>query len=328
MVFYQKQWQSLVKSIQLDRVGHAYLFSGPSGLGKKEMVLNFAKLLNCQNKENHNIYCGVCPSCIEMAKGCHPDFLMVENIPEKDSEKDKKQIDSIKYINQWLGLKSLSAKYKVVVIGQLQNFSLPAQSAFLKTLEEPRGNTVLIATSDHPELLLSTIISRVKEIKFAPLSMKQLADAMTVDGMDSSLAEKISYLAMGKKENISLFKEKAGIIAREKQMYDFVSHLKSDLPLAYWFKLIEQVCSKEGEVISTIEIWFNFLRFVLLRRIGVIKATGFLNQSTEKVVLETDSLSVGKLKNFLFALEKANYSILRTNTNPRLALENAFLELL
>jgi DNA polymerase-3 subunit delta' len=184
MIFYQKQWQFLVKSAQLGKVGHAYLFSGPSGLGKKEMALEFARFLNCRSGKTQDASCGVCPSCLETAKGCHPDFLMVENNPKEE----EKQIDLIKEISQWLGLKPLLGQYRVVVISQLQSFSLPAQSAFLKTLEEPRGNAVLIATSDYPELLLATIVSRVKEIKFAPLSVKRLAEAMIADGTDSSLA--------------------------------------------------------------------------------------------------------------------------------------------
>ncbi|MDP2930493.1 MAG: hypothetical protein Q8N56_02725 [bacterium] len=332
MIFYQKQWQFLIKSVRLDKASHAYLFSGPSGLGKKEMALEFARFLNCQNKSIKDISCGVCPSCLETAKNCHPDFLMVENIPEEEDGKEEKQIDLIKKISQWLELKPLLGRYKVVVVSQLQDFSLSAQSAFLKTLEEPRGNTVLIATSDYPELLLSTIISRVKEIKFAPLSAKQLTETMVADGTDLFLAERISYFSFGKKKNIALLEGEAAIAAKEKQMYNFISHLKSDPPLVYWFKLVKQICSKENDavpdVIPVIEPWFNFLRFILLRRIGVIKATGFLSQLTEKAISETNSLPIRKIKNLLFALERVNYLILRTNANPRLALENAFLELL
>ncbi len=305
---HEKQWQLLQKSALLGKLSHAYLFSGKSQLGKKEMAKEFVKLLNCQSKFFKNKPCHECQSCLEMKKGLHPDFLWLE----AKEETGKSEIGSIRSLADWLHLKPGLGKYRLAVVNQIHNFSLPAQSALLKTLEEPKGEAVLILISDYPEFLLDTIMSRVQEIKFHCLPNKRIIDLLLSKGADLKLAKRIAYLCLGKPLKALSLLEPSQIKLEEKRIFAFKRMLKKDL--VFSFKEIERL----AEETPGLETWLNVLRIIFLERIGVIE---------EEIMDQEEQITLPNLKNLITSLEKANYLLLKTNANKRLILENSILEL-
>lgn len=311
---HERQWQLLKRSAELNKLSHAYLFSGKSQLGKKDMAREFSKLVNCKSESFGDRPCHQCQSCREMEKGLHPDFLWIE--AKKEAPGADGEIHSIRSLTNWLCLKPGLGKYRLAVIDQIQNFSLPAQSALLKTLEEPRGEAILILISDYPEFLSETIISRVQEIKFHCLSEKKIIELLVSKGAETGLAKQISHLSLGKPLKALSLLNPNQMKQEEERITVFKKLLKGNL--VFSFKEIEKIAEEKEALFSRLETWLNILRIIFLERIGVI---------SEEVVDKEEQITLANLKNLMLALEKANYLFLRTNANKRLILENSILEL-
>ena len=152
-------------SRQKDRIGCAYLFAGPQGTGKKLMANEFIRHLFCATKSA----CGVCPGCLKLAGGNHPDLFSVTD------DGDSLKIATVRAIQEDLRFHPLEAPRKVCLVEGAERFTQEAQSAFLKTLEEPRDDTLFLLLTDNPEALLATIRSRCQIVRFERVLRSQLA---------------------------------------------------------------------------------------------------------------------------------------------------------
>lgn len=160
----------LLKTIQRRRLPSSYLFAGESGIGKKLAAINLAKVLNCLNASNRDAEgidaCDECPSCRKIDSGIHPDFLLVS------PEGGLIRIEEIRAIDDLLSLKAFEGIYKVVVVDDADMMNQSAANAFLKTLEEPPENSLIILISSNPDRLPDTIRSRCSRINFTPLALE------------------------------------------------------------------------------------------------------------------------------------------------------------
>ncbi|MFA6142208.1 MAG: DNA polymerase III subunit delta' [Candidatus Omnitrophota bacterium] len=154
----------LKRSSKNGRTSHAYIFSGPSGVGRKLTALNFAKFINCHAAEDDRP-CDKCPSCRKADSHNHPDIFLVS--PEKAGSSIG--IDKVRAVIKNIGLKPYEAGTKVYIIDDAMNMTQEAQNALLKTLEEPPSDSVLIFIVDNQRGLLSTIESRCQVVKFFPI---------------------------------------------------------------------------------------------------------------------------------------------------------------
>lgn len=157
----------LEKTIERGRIPSSYLFAGESGVGKKFAALNLAKALNCLTAREHDGFidaCDECTSCGKIDKGLHPDVLEIS--PESGQIK----IEEIRDIDNLLAFKAFEGKYKVVIVDNADTMNQFAANAFLKTLEEPPENSLLILVSSNPDRLPDTVRSRCSRINFTPLS--------------------------------------------------------------------------------------------------------------------------------------------------------------
>ncbi|MBI2042308.1 MAG: hypothetical protein HYT21_00935 [Candidatus Nealsonbacteria bacterium] len=155
---FQKQRDFLQRSARLGKIAHAYLFYGNESCGKEKLALEFIKLINCQTK--NETACGSCRSCLDIEKNVSPDLFLIE--PEEDEIK----IAKIRELHSKLALRAYSAPYKAAVINRAHTLNAEAQSAFLKLLEEPKGQTLFVLLTEYPERLLPTILSRVERLRF------------------------------------------------------------------------------------------------------------------------------------------------------------------
>lgn len=146
-ITHKKQWEFLKRSFETDQLSHAYLFVGLEGLGKKEFAKEFIELIGCKS----------------------PDFMILQEANKKDErfgDGGEIKVAQIRQVQNFLSYKPYYGKYKVVLVEDAEKMNQEAQSCFLKTLEEPKGNTVIILLSSKPDMLLSTISSRCQVIKF------------------------------------------------------------------------------------------------------------------------------------------------------------------
>ncbi len=213
----------LKRAIQNDAVAHAYLFSGEQGIGKRLTARAFAAALNCRADVPAG-GCGVCTSCRKAASDTHPDVRVV--MPESHDEQllatlsnkeaakasDEIKIDQIRRAQESISLKPSEGQKKVLIVDSAETMNDAAQNAFLKTLEEPPGDSLIILITSMPQSLLPTIRSRCQELKFQPLPRPVLAEVLQekrgLDAGDAWFAAALSRGSLGRALDMDVPKEK------------------------------------------------------------------------------------------------------------------------
>lgn len=155
--------QTLENSLKIQKISHAYLFSGPRGTGKTSVARLFAKALNCE-KGNGEI-CNECSNCRAINEGSHPDVIEIDAASNSGVDEVRELIEKVKYA-------PIQGKYKVYIIDEVHMMTNSAFNALLKTLEEPPSYVVFILCTTEPYKLLPTILSRCQRYEF-----KKIADA-------------------------------------------------------------------------------------------------------------------------------------------------------
>lgn len=207
--------QRLIQSVMNERVSHAQLFWGPSGVGKFALALAYAQYLNCTNKQDQDS-CGTCPSCIKAAKLTHPDIHFI--YPTTTTKRVKKDPESKLFAEEWrsfvikhkgyiaanawydflgvenkqgtiyardaseiirkLSFKAYEGDYRVIIIWMVEKLHNTAANKLLKLLEEPPEKTLFILISEETEQLLNTIKSRTYQVKIPRIETPDLAQAL------------------------------------------------------------------------------------------------------------------------------------------------------
>jgi DNA polymerase III subunit delta' len=157
----QLQWRQVLSQYQQNRLPHALLLCGPSGLGKGAFAQQLANLLLCQAPAG--AACGNCSGCRLLAANHHPDLFKL--VPEEKGKNIK--IDSIRELTDSLSQTGQRAGYQVAIINPADALNKAAANALLKTLEEPEGKVQFLLISDQPARLPATIISRCQRITFS-----------------------------------------------------------------------------------------------------------------------------------------------------------------
>lgn len=292
IIGHQKIWQFLEKSVEMDRLSHAYLFSGQEKLGKKTLALEWIS----------NLF-GKTPQ--QLTGGGHPDFILIEPI------EGEIKISQIRNLILRLSFHPFLAPLKVAIIDKAHLMNKEAQNCLLKTLEEPKGKTLLILISEYPETLFSTIISRCEIIKFYPVEKKEIENYLKEKGIPQNLIGLITDLSMGKPGlAIDLISDPQKLENQKKVIADLGKLLNSDL--VYRFQYAKEI-SQNSDLEEIFKIWLNYFRNLLLSKIR--------GEETSK------NYNVVKLKNILQKIQNTNFIISTTNVNPRLALETLMLEL-
>lgn len=223
--------QQLCSAVQAGRIPHAQLFTGISGIGKLQLALAYAQYVNCPHHTATDS-CGQCPSCLQFQALQHPDlhfaFPIIKSHPTDVCDdyvsgfrdlileqhyfglddwhqamgSETKQ--SLIYENESeeilrkLSLKAFGDGYKVMIIWQPEKMHLSCSNKLLKLLEEPPEKTLFLLVSEHPEMLLPTIFSRVQQIRVPRLTEQELVPAlMARRSMSEAEAQAYAHIAAG-----------------------------------------------------------------------------------------------------------------------------------
>jgi DNA polymerase III subunit delta' len=155
------------RALKRQNLGHAYLFSGPSGVGKSTLARTVCKILLCKNPQPDGP-CDACVSCHKFESGNHPDF----HYYEPDGLYFK--IDQVRQIIHIASLKPVESAWKTFLLESVHYMREEAANAFLKVLEEPPGQTIFFLISEGMEVLLPTIRSRCQIFEFQPLQPEEI----------------------------------------------------------------------------------------------------------------------------------------------------------
>lgn len=189
-----------------DTVGHGYLFTGPSGVGKKTFARALGQSLLCEAPHPGGIlgYDGTCPACnlIGKEETRHPDLLESQGalkIGETDEALGFHEAEAItsRDLVRQLSLQSYAGGFRVFILGDVDFASPAAANALLKFFEEPPPRVLLLLTTSTPARLLSTIRSRLIEIRFPVLRADQVWQVLTAKGLSAERAALGASLAQG-----------------------------------------------------------------------------------------------------------------------------------
>jgi DNA polymerase III subunit delta' len=204
------QAQRVLKAaVRTERLAHAYLFTGPEGIGKRLVATQWAMAINCEAPPATgfggcatvgSVASGstgsVCRACTMALAGSHPDFIIIE--PDGLFIK----IEQIRALQAALGLTAWSGSRKIVLIDRADRLNMEAANCLLKTLEEPPSSSLLILLSASPDDLLPTLRSRCHLIRFFPLDPEQLTpwltDVQRWSAEDAALVSAIAGGCVGK----------------------------------------------------------------------------------------------------------------------------------
>lgn len=301
---HKKQKEVLEKIAQSKNIPHAILFSGVEKIGKKEVALEFIKSIFCERGKG---FCGECYSCRTIDSSNFPDLSII-------SAKDRNiEIEEVRDLQKRLSLKSYNNSIKVGIIDDAHLMRKDAQNALLKTLEEPKGDTLLILITSYPQMLLPTIRSRLEEIKFSVVSRKEIEDCLVSLGCDEEKAKEIALISSGQiGKAIEYFNDEDKLKFFNKAVKDIVDLAHSQMYKRFDFA--KEFKENQDEIVSVLDVWERFMRREIL-----LKVYG------SKGVLENYSLR--KTKEIMDELEKAKYLMENTNVSKKLALENLLISL-
>ena len=176
------------------RLGHAYLFVGPDGVGKRLFAVEFAKALLCERPPARLTACDHCPACAQVSAGTHPDFATVR-MPE---DKQELPVEVMREACAELALRPVRGNRRVMLIEHADDFNEESANCFLKSLEEPPPGAVLLLIATSTERQLPTILSRCQVVRFAPLSAADVKAALADHGVtDAAKADKLVRLCGG-----------------------------------------------------------------------------------------------------------------------------------
>lgn len=193
--------KKLLKSFfDKNRIPHALLFSGPCGVGKRFLVREWTKILLCGAVEDSS-YCGVCPSCKIFDSKNHPDYLSIQLLPEKKNI----SIDQIRELIKFSQFFPILSKRKILIIDGADKLTIPAQNAFLKTLEELPQNQLVILITLNKESLLPTVLSRVIDLNFQNLDDGVIKKILKEKGISEKECDVLLSALSGSLRNLEYY---------------------------------------------------------------------------------------------------------------------------
>jgi DNA polymerase-3 subunit delta' len=202
------------------RPSHAYLFTGPRGIGKSIVATGMAHLLLCERAQDASFCCNpiacpvreaaakptrgrgaavasarcdCCAACVQAASGVHPDLLRIG----RAANRAQVLIEQVRELIAQLALKPARGGVRVAIIDDADSLNIPAQNALLKTLEEPPGHSIVFVIAAAERILLDTVRSRLRRVSFGALDVADIVSILRAKGGDPKQAEAIALLARG-----------------------------------------------------------------------------------------------------------------------------------
>jgi DNA polymerase III subunit delta' len=298
---------------------HAYLFCGPPGLGRRTLALRLAQALNCETPIAAGIPCRECRNCKQIAAMRHPDM----NVVQAETEGGTLKVDQVREVQRALSLKPFQSMYRVALFLRFQEANDNAANALLKTLEEAPSYAVLLLTTDNPEQLLPTIVSRCEVLRLRPLPLAVVETDLIRHGVDADRARLLAHISGGRPGHArKLVDDEALLEIREERLNDLQTLLPA--PRVEKFSYADKLSKDRDSMRQTILIWLSYWRDVMLRtaqaRTSLVNIDR--NMEIESLAERLDLPTARRVVNDLeSALEK-----MERNVNARLLAEVLLLD--
>lgn len=321
IIGHQAQLNFLKKSLEMGKLAHAYLFIGPNDIGKKKVAEEFISWILGKK--------------IEVKEGQSWEIKFVKRSYDQRTGKKHKDIsiEQIHEIRDYLSHGSFINSKKVVLIDEAEFLSRGASNALLKTLEEPRATdslTILLAESE--DLMLPTVVSRCQLIRFYPVPIKEIYEALVKKGASRDLALEISRLANHKPElALELFENQEELAFYRQETERFFKVQKGSL--FERFQIINNWFGDKLEHADHIEARDNLIKILKLWQI-LWRDFYLCQNQTEELVSAVEEIEKSRQQAKRYNLQQIGkvvaeineaIKLLRQNVHPRLIIENLIL---
>jgi len=340
IVGHERAVDLLRRAIRTRRIGHAYLISGPLGVGKRTLAVRLAQALNCERlgpgasphpnplPEGEGVDeppCGICRRCRLIAADAHPEVRVVGvQAPHRVI-----RVADVESIQADAALRAADVYRKVYVLEQAELLHPDAANRLLKTIEEPPPSVVMILTTVDPEATLETIVSRCQHLRLRPLRRDPLAQHLvTVSGLAPERAELLAALADGcVGRALSLAHDDRALERRSRLLDEMADLLNADrvARLQYARTLGDRWSKDPDGVREVLSTWLRWWRDVLLIQGGLDERIVNLDRrpALERLARALSSAEAGAAVSSI----RDVLQMLDQNVNARLALDVATLDL-
>ena len=330
--------QIIKNAIESKRVGQAYLFTGPRGVGKTSLARIFAKSLNCEHGPTINP-CGKCVNCNEITLGNSADVVEIDGASNTS-------VDDIRDLQKELMYSTHNSQYKIFIIDEVHMLSKNAFNALLKTLEEPPKNVIFVFATTEPHKILPTIISRCQRFDFKRIPVSAIVDRLkeicrieeiSIDddalfiiakksdgGMRDALSLMDQVISYGNthttSENIRTIFGMVGNDVFHNMMHAINNHNPAEM-----IYLLNEITYKGIDINEFINSFLYYLRNLLLIQLQI--PTKDLDNSQAEIMKEISSLfSQDEIIYMMsFLVESKNH--IRQSHNSNIVVEMCFVKL-
>ena len=313
--------QLLQGHIRDQSLRHAYLITGPRGIGKANLSIRFVQALTCPQTGPSGNPCLTCTTCDRVSKLEHPDLFPVH--VEGNSKQIK--VDQIRELIHSLSLSPYESNRRFGLLFDFENANPSAQNSLLKTLEEPPGPVILILTAISSDALLDTITSRCEEIKLNTVPLDLTSQGLQeLHDLPAKEAQFLAHISGGKPETALAMHADQDILDRRTNLLD--EHLEILAGNAVRrFAYADQTSKDPRKVEELLDIWISIWQDILHRSSG--SQNPLLNiDRADDIERILQQVNLACARSSLDQIRKA-HRLLGENANVKLTLENLLLGL-
>ena len=337
--------KALANAIQMDRISHAYLFTGPRGTGKTSTARIFAKSLNCQSGPTITP-CNECENCKNITNSIPIDVIEIDAASNRS-------VNDADEIIQKVALAPVNSRYKIYIIDEVHMLTNQAFNALLKTLEEPPKNVIFILATTEVHKVLDTIKSRCQRFDFKRITtddiskhLRYISDKESINITDDALAYIAQNSAGGMRDSIALLDQLSVLNSSDSAIdVEDINRLLGRLSFNALSTLFTAIsASNQTEALNIlneiynqgnepIQILSNFLEFLrnslILKSVGTNSVQGVVQLNDEQIKMLADNISSLESHQIVSLIDKCSSYIkeLKQTPNPKLWLDVAILDM-